>query len=212
MPSLTLKERAFVSAIAVPGSPSFGNGTQSALRAGYADTAVVAGKRAYDLRRKPEIHSAIEDLFKKHNVGIEERTKAMTEILSQRYTEIEQLSADGELISKTRMSADKMRLATIRELNKMDGTYARAEAVGKAQGKVLEPMIEEYTRRLRAELRTASESAVEGQGEAQDTLPALSPPTSTEPATDSVAEPTEQSAQEQEASKLDESVHKSIQE
>lgn len=156
---LTLKQQMFVQAIAVPGSDTFGNGAQSAVVAGYAVNGDKGRRIATALRSKIDVSTAIDETFKKHNLGIEVRADAMSEILSDRYTEVEQLDIDGTVTQRTRMSNGKLRLATIRELNKMDGTYARAEAVGKAQGKLLEPILDEWTKRLRAELRLDTESS-----------------------------------------------------
>ena len=157
---LNLRERTFVQAIATLDSPTFSNGAQSAILAKYADNPLSGARAAWSLKRKPDISTAIDEVFKKNNLSIEVRARVMSDILAKETTVIENLDADGNLISQTRMSNDKMRLAVIREASKVDGTYSRSEAIGRAQGKLLEPILEDYTRRLRAELREAPKEPV----------------------------------------------------
>jgi phage terminase small subunit len=154
---LTIKQRAFVSAIATPGSPTFGNGLQSAIASNNGRTPGSAKVAAHHLLTRPNITTAVEEILNKHNIGIEVRVKTVKDIISQRYIEVEQLDADRELKSVTRMSNSKAQLSAIHMLNKLDGSYARAEALGHAQGKVLDPLIAEWTRRLRAELRQGTD-------------------------------------------------------
>ena len=165
---LTLKERAFVNAIATPGSPTFGNGTQSALKSGYGTSTLVATRTAYELRRKPYVETAIDEVFNKHNLSLKVRTKKISDILDTNTVIVSQHTGDGTLVSETHSPNHKMQLQAIHMLNKMDGTYARAEAIGHAQGKAIEPLIEEYTRKLRAELRSSPNPPLEADSGARE--------------------------------------------
>lgn len=172
---LSLKERTFVTAIASPGSPTYGNGTQSVLKAGYDVSLPQASKYAWELRRKPEIALAIDQLFNKHNLGIEVRTRKLTAILSSDISVTTQKDKNGKVVAVTEAPNTKYQLQALHMVNKMDGTYARAETIGHAQGKAIEPLIEEYSRKLRAELRQGM-----AQGSAQAPQDAISPPSPTD--------------------------------
>ena len=77
----------------------------------------------------------------------------MAEIMHTPTVEIEQLNAKGQVIHKTRIRNDKVRLQAIRELNRMDGTYERVGIVNRAAQKALEPLLKEWSVKLREGLK-----------------------------------------------------------
>jgi len=165
---LSIKQQAFVAAIANPASPTYSNGTRSILATHPGVSSL--GSAAVSASRyltSDKIRSAIDDILRQQGLGIEVRTAKIRSILDVDTYEIEQIDRKGRVKSATRLPNHKIQLQAIHLLNKLDGSYARAEGIGHAQARVLEPLIEEYTRRLRAELRAeaASEGAVAGQGE-----------------------------------------------
>ena len=99
---LTLKERAFVEAYADRNSPTMGNGTQSAKKAGYKGNEVQVAKQASRLVRKVDVEESIKQLFEESGLTDKVITKGIKEIAcgNGTYTTIRR-DKEGDIIDQT---------------------------------------------------------------------------------------------------------------
>jgi phage terminase small subunit len=173
---LTLKQRAFVDAYAKPDSPTFGNGTRSAIVAQMGGTLQTSAGYASALIRKPDIVNEITKTFKENRLTIEDRSRVLSHLLHEEHNVTEQLDKEGNVVSQVRASAGKLQLQAIREINRMSGVYAQADNIARAQRDAVQPLIAHYAQQLRQALKDEDESlrqsALQGTLEGlQSTLP-----------------------------------------
>lgn len=145
---LTLNEQAFIQLYTDPDSPTFGNGTQSYLTA-YPHTSKpsVAGTCASVLLKKDHIRSVVNQITSEKGYGQKARTKRLEEIQNGTYTSVttdklvrykDIKQEDGSLkrvpvvMYRERTSTPKAAeiVSAANVLNKMDGTYNEARAMG----------------------------------------------------------------------------------
>jgi phage terminase small subunit len=150
---LTLKQRLFVDNYATPGSPTFSNRVQSALLAGYGNTYAHVNNTAGNMVQLPAVASAISNTFNKHKLTVEHRSGVLASLLHQCDTITVQENGEGEVTSRTRSSNWRAQIQAIKEINRMDGTYARAENVARAQRDVIHPVVSFYAKQLREALK-----------------------------------------------------------
>ncbi len=160
------REQIFIRAYADPTSPTFNNARRSMLAASPHLAIDSASAKATEILHKPQVRSAIHTILDRHNLGTDTRVSILKEIASTDSIDTTQLDKDGNTVSITRSSNVRNKLKAIDIANKLDGSYARAGEIAKAEGKTLEPIIAHYTRLLRESIAKGSTIAEEGQGEA----------------------------------------------
>jgi phage terminase small subunit len=144
--AVTTKQKAFAQNYIDPNSPTFGNGTQSALRAGYSKSGNkdVAKSIASETLRKPYVQTYMSALLDKIGLNHEVRLLALYDVITakHRVTVTETEHSDGsKTVSTTRAPVrDADRIKAIDVLYKVDGSYARAGAEGEAARKEYEDM------------------------------------------------------------------------
>ena len=133
---LSPKEKAFVHAYVDKDNPkTFGNGTQSALKAYKHKTEPVAASQASNMLRKPKIQNYLELVCEDQDMGIADRVRILAATAHGRTTKrtesyrvedgIETLS--GVVVAEP---PHRDRISAIDVLNKATGAYDRAhEAV-----------------------------------------------------------------------------------
>lgn len=164
--ALPIKQRTFVEAIAIPESPTFGNQTQSALKAGYGNTYPNAANHGHDLANKPEIRNAINDLLDKAGLSSMDRTGILADLARQKTAEILHYDGDGKLTQRQVIDNGKLRLQAVREAAKLAGDYARAENVAKAQRDAIQPIVAHYAKQLRDALKAEQSLSPNGPHDA----------------------------------------------
>lgn len=145
---LTLNEQAFIQLYTDPDSPTFGNGTQSYLTAyPHTSKSSVAGTCASVLLKKEHIRSVVNQITSEKGYGQKARTKRLEEIQNGTYTSVttdklvrykDIKQEDGSLkrvpvvMYRERTSTPKAAeiVSAANVLNKMDGTYNEARAMG----------------------------------------------------------------------------------
>ena len=144
--TLTLKQKTFAEAYATPGTPTFGNGVQSALVAYNAKNDNVAGSMAVETLLKPTVQSYVEQVLEQYDIGHEVRARIIQEIASGIQPPTVQVikHPDGTETTTTTYHpiTATARLKAIDLCYRVDGTYSRAGVEG-------EIVREEY-RKLRA--------------------------------------------------------------
>jgi phage terminase small subunit len=175
---LSMKERAFVDAYADTSKPSFGIGVQAAMSAGYGGKSTdwqsvpyqTAHRAAVNLLKKPKIQSEIERIFSQNKLTIEDRSRVVSDILHSptKETVHETYDKEGNLTTKQIITSSNAseRLRAVDIASKMDGLYTKAADVSRLQARVLQPMLEHYSRLM----RKALQATVEGQGEMQEPI------------------------------------------
>ena len=156
----TLKQKAFVDAYINPESPTYSNGTQSALQAYNTVDSNIAGSMAIETLQSPTVQTYIEQINAAQGNSIEERSIQLalcTKGLVQSHTVSEQTDRDGNVISKTKVTKDmsaKDILHAIDLSNKVEGIYNRAsiqEHVAKREYDIkVQAMRDEMSKRLQA--------------------------------------------------------------
>jgi len=134
MDSLTLKQRTLVEAYTDPHSPTYGNKTQSYLRASPNVTYKTAGAEGVTTLAKPRVQLAVKEELEAIGIGRKVRNEVLRSIVSGSHRQtVEQTYQDGDKIRKqTTISTPRAhdQVSAIRELNKIDGTYAEAAVAG----------------------------------------------------------------------------------
>lgn len=150
--SLTMNQKAFAQAYATPGSDTFGKGKASMLKVNPSMLAKSAEARASALLHKPSVMSEVDRLFEKYSIGKEQRAALIHTIMSTNSVRTIQYDGDGNPVSSVETPNHKAQLQAVDLANRMDGTYAKAGEVARAQARVLEPVLEAYSRQLRDSL------------------------------------------------------------
>jgi hypothetical protein len=150
-PELSIKEKALVTNLTDPASPTFGNISQSGLRAGLKHR-----ENTFAMLKRPRVRLEIEKALILHHVTVPDRVAAISDIIHNTHVLQESTIYDkkGNIksLSKQSISNDKARLRAIDILNKMDSTYYKSHSLTSMQVRALSPLIQDYSRRLRAAL------------------------------------------------------------
>jgi hypothetical protein len=83
------------------------------------------------------------------------RFNELGNVLHTRRNVAEYFDGEGKLTSRVETTGSRDRLRAIELLNKMDGTYAKAQAIGDAARHAYGKLMGDYTRRLRASIGLA---------------------------------------------------------
>jgi len=132
---LTPKQMQFVADYTDINSPTYNNGTKSYMKNYNSHSVNGAASAASILVRSPKIQSAIQEIMEKNQFGVQDRIALLADIAKGRRlrksTTVER-DKDGK---KTREYEHKIEPSAteigkvIDIANKMDGTYAQADAV-----------------------------------------------------------------------------------
>ena len=156
----TLKQKAFVEAYINPESPTYSNGTQSALQAYNTVDSNSAGVMAHETLRSNNVLTYIEQLNAANQWGIEERSIQLSAMGKGEYvsrTTSTNRDAAGKVTGKVEVVKEptaKDILHAIDLSNKVEGIYNRAsiqEHVAKREYDIkVQAMCDEMSKRLRA--------------------------------------------------------------
>ena len=130
--SLKPRQQQAVAAYIDPTSPTHGNGTQS-WKTAYkdAESSVGASVNMSRLLNSTNGQRAVRELMDLHSLGPERRIRKLGELVHGENEQVVQtFNKDGELVrtvTSTGPQSDKLKAIDI--LNRMDGSYAEAEAV-----------------------------------------------------------------------------------
>ena len=122
---LNLKQRVFALALTNPDNPCFGNQTRSAHKAyGYQDQA--AAVKGSKLVRNTKVKVAISLLLERNGIGLRDRVATLASAARGELTsETIYRDRDGNIMKRVVTGLDPLRAIDI--VNRMDGTYQRAE-------------------------------------------------------------------------------------
>lgn len=157
----SIRQQAFIKALADPSSPTYGKKGPSALAAGYASPA-----EAFKILAREPVQAELERHLAEARATTQDRIGVIASVLHKCKSVTESYGKDGTLLQRTVTDNDKMRLAAAKELSRLDGSYQRAATMGHAQRRVLDAGIAEWTKRLRASLRPDSPPTEVVEGEA----------------------------------------------
>ena len=156
----TLKQKAYVDAYINPESPTYSNGTQSALQAYNTVDSNIAGSMAIETLQSPTVQTYIEQINAQNNNSIEERSKVLSGIvhgLNITRTTSTNRDSEGRVTGKVEVVKEpstKDILHAIDLSNKVEGVYNRAsvqEHVAKREYDIkVQAMRDEMSKRLRA--------------------------------------------------------------
>ena len=129
-----MKQQAFSKAYATPGSPSFGNGLQSALQVYDVANNAVAGSIGNENIKKPLVQTYIQLILEQHDLGHEVRANTIREIVRGEQPPTVQVITHPDGTETTTTTYHPVtataRLKAIDLCYRVDGTYARAGAEG----------------------------------------------------------------------------------
>lgn len=130
--SLKPRQQQAMAAYIDPSSPTHGNGTQS-WKTAYkaAESSVGASVNMSRLLNSTNGQRAVRELMEFHSLGTERRIRKLSELVHGGNEQVVQtFNKDGELVrTVTSTGPQSDRLKAIDILNRMDGSYAEAEAV-----------------------------------------------------------------------------------
>jgi len=155
----TLKQKAFVEAYINPESPTYSNGTQSALQAYNTVDSNIAGSMAIETLQSPTVQTYIEQLNAESGNSIKERSIVLAQVVNGSHiarTHSTLRDSEGKVINKTEVVKEpsvKDILHAIDLSNKVEGIYNRAsvqEHVAKREYDIkVQAMRDEMSKRLR---------------------------------------------------------------
>lgn len=161
---LTLRERTFVDALASdPSSPTFGKAVRAALAiqgkenvSATSKEYAIANQLAVKLMKKDHIQSEIDRVFAAHKLTLSDRSSALSDILHtpKSITIHTTKDSEGKITSVQEIihSSAAERIKAIDVLNRMDGVYSKAVNVSQLQARVLQPMLDYYSKQMRKAL------------------------------------------------------------
>jgi phage terminase small subunit len=122
---MTIHQKQFIINYCNPDSPTFGNGTQSYLKAYPNASYATAMREAYRNLRKPHILKEIECLSLVFGLDMEVRFRALCEILNSPDIGYTEITYDAETGQKTKRSGPKYSeiIKVIDMINKACGLY-----------------------------------------------------------------------------------------
>ncbi len=120
------KQRRFIAQYADPTSPTFGNGTQSAIAAGYSQRS--AAETAYEILRNPKVVREIEHILDQAGATREKSAKVIKEALDATVTRVF-CPGEGELVYAKPLVDHQTRLKAAEMNHKLRGDFPTTEVI-----------------------------------------------------------------------------------
>jgi phage terminase small subunit len=122
---LSPKHRQVISNYTDPNSPTQGNATQSAIKAGYSP--ISAHDTGSKILKRPETERELTRIFEAAGVTTEKLAKRVKQALDAKETKVFLCQKDGELVYSKKMIAHDIRLKAIRLAGEFVGAFAPKE-------------------------------------------------------------------------------------